>query len=150
MSSLKFFIILPLLFFSFQKISAQNLSADLVLLRQSQKQKDSLANVPEKSKALKPGRSINYANPFYWLLRGAMFSYQNAISPQISANCTFSLTCSNYSKQAFKEAGIFLGVLMSADRLTRCSHSTREETPAFYLDDNGKLSDEPWFYLKKY
>ena len=150
MHPLRKFIILTIFFALVGKNSGQDLKNDLTLIKKNFHPKTELLNIDSKKVGLKPGRKINYLNPIYWLMRGAMFTYQNAISPQISANCTFQLSCSSYSKAAFAEGGIFLGVLMSTDRLTRCTHESVNETPGFYLDDAGKLIDEPQFYLKKY
>lgn len=60
-------------------------------------------------------------NPLAITLGGALYIYQNSISYQFSATCLCHPSCSEYSKQAIAEFGIFKGVFLSADRITRCN-----------------------------
>lgn len=48
--------------------------------------------------------------------------YQKTISPlQGSHVCNFSPSCSQFSKEAIQHYGLFKGILMTSDRLKRCS-----------------------------
>ena len=60
-------------------------------------------------------------NPFYHILSGSMYVYQKIISPQLSSQCIYNPSCSNYSKQLIREYGIAKGVFCSADRIMRCN-----------------------------
>jgi putative membrane protein insertion efficiency factor len=54
-------------------------------------------------------------NPF-------MRFYQSFISSQDGDNnCIFYPSCSQYAINAIKKKGVFLGIMMAADRLTRCN-----------------------------
>jgi putative component of membrane protein insertase Oxa1/YidC/SpoIIIJ protein YidD len=50
-----------------------------------------------------------------------MLLYQNVVSAQLSKECPYEITCSNFSKQSIKKFGIVKGLFLSADRLTRCN-----------------------------
>ena len=60
-------------------------------------------------------------NPVSLSMSSLMFFYQKVVSPQISAECMYSPSCSNFSKALIAEFGIFKGVFLSADRLMRCN-----------------------------
>ncbi len=47
--------------------------------------------------------------------------YKFAISPYILSQCSYAITCSDYSKIKVKEKGIFLGLLLSFLRLLKCT-----------------------------
>ncbi|EFK96278.1 conserved hypothetical protein [sediment metagenome] len=58
-------------------------------------------------------------NPVTLTFSSLMFIYQKVISPQISADCLFSPTCSEFSRQLIIKYG-FPGFFFTADRLMRC------------------------------
>ncbi len=60
-------------------------------------------------------------NPLFLLGKAAMYSYQNVISPQLSKECPYEITCSNYCKLAIENKGLFVGVFMGVERLLRCN-----------------------------
>lgn len=60
-------------------------------------------------------------NPVSLALGGLMLGYQKIISPQISAECMYSPSCSRFSQALIKEFGFIKGVFLSADRLMRCN-----------------------------
>jgi len=70
---------------------------------------------------------------------GAIRLFQKYISPIDGARCNFSPTCSAYGHQAIHRHGPWLGVLMTADRLMRCSPLS--ETDAYPRLPNGRLAD---------
>ncbi len=50
-----------------------------------------------------------------------LFIYKQSISPYISTQCSYSLTCSDYAKNVIKNKGVFIGVFLSIIRLGKCS-----------------------------
>jgi len=58
-------------------------------------------------------------NPVTLTFSSLLYVYQKIISPQISADCLFSPSCSEYSRQLFIHYGL-PGVFFTADRLMRC------------------------------
>ena len=72
-------------------------------------------------------------------LLGAIRFFQEYISPADGARCQFAPTCSAYGHQAIHRHGAWLGVLMTTDRLMRCSNLT---DPDDYRHlPNGRLVD---------
>lgn len=76
--------------------------------------------------------------PHLWPVKFLIGFYQVVISPQDEPACVFSLSCSEYAKRAIEEFGFFKGVVMGADRLTRCNSSAHQ---FFKRDSRGKLID---------
>ena len=74
---------------------------------------------------------------------GAIRLYQKRISPSGGVDrCGFRPSCSVYGYQAIEEEGPLIGILMTADRLTRCN-LFKEPGPDYTLLPNGKLYDPP-------
>ncbi len=69
--------------------------------------------------------------------------YQTHISVQISADCLYSLSCSRYSRVVVNKKGLLLGVLLSADRLSRCSSFCAKDIPERKYNDDGLVEDNP-------
>ncbi len=89
-------------------------------------------------------------NPIAFVLRISMYSYQNLISPIMSSDCAYDLSCSNYSKHAIKEYGYVKGIFLSSDRLMRCQHTLQKETPFYKINqETGKMIDTPDMYRCK-
>lgn len=72
---------------------------------------------------------------------GAIRFYQRMISPVGGTNkCGFSPSCSAYAYGAIQEQGPLVGLLMAADRLTRCNR-WKSPGPDYTLLPNGRLFD---------
>lgn len=54
-------------------------------------------------------------------VRAAFMFYKSFISSQDHMSCVFTPSCSEYAVQAIQKQGIFLGMLNTFDRLTRCN-----------------------------
>lgn len=61
----------------------------------------------------------------YGLIKG----YQNLISTQDKPACAFTLSCSKFAHKAIKEKGTIIGIILTCDRLTRCSDLGKEYYP---------------------
>ncbi|MFA4852575.1 MAG: membrane protein insertion efficiency factor YidD [Bacteroidales bacterium] len=94
-------------------------------------------------------KKIARYNPFSLAATTAMLVYQNIISPQLFRHCIYQISCSNYSKKAINELGLFKGIFMSADRLLRCNMSAINDIPIEEFDENGYAIDEPDKYHLK-
>lgn len=69
--------------------------------------------------------------------------YQKHISVLISADCLYSISCSRYSREVINKHGFFTGVLLTADRLTRCSFFCGKDIPESKFNDDGLAEDNP-------
>lgn len=82
-------------------------------------------------------------NPLSLTLGGMMYVYQNAISQQFSANCLYHPTCSEFSKQSISEYGIFKGIFLSTDRLTRCNKLGALDIHPITINEKTNKSEDP-------
>ncbi len=73
------------------------------------------------------------------LLGGVRF-FQDWISPIDGSRCSFSPTCSHYGYRAVQDHGPLLGIVLTADRLMRCTYWTLAGKDYKRLP-NGKLYD---------
>lgn len=86
-------------------------------------------------------------NPVYWLLNGALTGYQKVISPQISAECLYELSCSRFSRAAIQEFGVIKGIALSADRISRCNRVAATSIEFIRISHlTGKVMDTPSMY----
>jgi len=65
--------------------------------------------------------------------------FQQYVSPMDGPRCQFAPTCSSFGYTAVRDHGPGLGILMTADRLLRCSHLT--EARAYPRLPDGRLAD---------
>lgn len=82
-------------------------------------------------------------NPVSLLYGGLLYVYQNAISPHFSADCLYHPGCSDFSKQAVKEFGLFKGGLLSVDRLSRCTRISSADIHPSAFDPVTHRTDDP-------
>ena len=80
-------------------------------------------------------------NPISLVFGGLLLLYQKAISPQISVNCPYEISCSNFSKQCIQHYGLFKGVALTADRLTRCTQFTLIDLKPIQFNKRNKIID---------
>jgi len=73
-------------------------------------------------------------------LLGSVRFFQTQISPIDGARCSFSPTCSQFGYGAVHDHGPVLGIVLTADRLMRCSYWT-EAGPDYVRLPNGALHD---------
>lgn len=62
---------------------------------------------------------------------GLMFLYQNVISEQISASCTYEISCSQYTKLCIERYGLFIGSIKGFHQLMHCTTGAIEEVPDY-------------------
>lgn len=82
-------------------------------------------------------------NPLNWIFGGLLYVYQNTISAQLSAGCLYGPSCSSFSKQALRRYSLPKGLLLTADRITRCNriaetglHPIRFDEQHRYFEDS--------------
>jgi putative component of membrane protein insertase Oxa1/YidC/SpoIIIJ protein YidD len=83
-------------------------------------------------------------------LNGALTGYQKVISPQISADCLYELSCSRFSRAAIQEFGIVKGIALTADRLARCNRVAATSIELLRINaQTGRVVDVPTMYRVK-
>jgi len=92
---------------------------------------------------------LNY-NPINLFFKGSMYFYQNVISKQISAQCLYDISCSDFSKKSIQKYGLLKGVFLSADRILRCNRISALDIPASTINDStGRCNETPDIYTFK-
>jgi putative component of membrane protein insertase Oxa1/YidC/SpoIIIJ protein YidD len=70
---------------------------------------------------------------------GMIFFYQNILSEQIQADCTFETTCSQYLKVCIARYGFFKGVFAGLNQYTSCIGPGADHHAAHRLNEEGKV-----------
>lgn len=86
---------------------------------------------------------IKKFNPFGLLIGGTLYVYQNVLSKHISADCLYTPSCSEFSKQAIKEYGLLKGIIMTADRLNRCNRIAAQDLRHYTTDPGTNRFPDP-------
>lgn len=60
-------------------------------------------------------------NPVTLFFNASLFIYQKFISQHFSAGCYYQPSCSEFGRLAIKKYGLIKGIIITADRLTRCN-----------------------------
>jgi putative component of membrane protein insertase Oxa1/YidC/SpoIIIJ protein YidD len=71
-------------------------------------------------------------SPFLGLLK----FYKSYISEQIAADCAFNPSCSSFSYNCIKNIGLIRGLLLTADRLSRCHEDAFKHYPSSEIINN--------------
>ncbi len=79
-------------------------------------------------------KTIFNSNPLSLLYGSSLYLYQNFITQHFSASCLYNPTCSEFSKLAVQEYGIFKGGLLTFDRLNRCNRIAATDLDAGTID----------------
>jgi putative component of membrane protein insertase Oxa1/YidC/SpoIIIJ protein YidD len=130
-------------------LSAQKSDKDLLLANNFSKPE---YEYKRKVEYLFKGRNwlVKY-NPVSLFFGGSMLLYQSTISVQIGANCPYEVSCSAFSKACITKYGIFKGVALTADRLTRCTRlaAIDLDEATDWSSKTHKISDDPKNYKLK-
>jgi uncharacterized protein len=86
---------------------------------------------------------IKKYNPVSLLLGSSFYVYQNVFSKHISADCLYTPSCSEFSKQAIKEYGLLKGTLLSIERVNRCNRVAATDLRNSETDPKTKRYSDP-------
>ncbi len=146
-----YFVFLFLIVLAVQ-LFGQNKAVDIELIKQKENYIDDNKHNHNNTEVLKYKNNsfIQKYNPVSLVFKASMFVYQKVISPQISADCVYETSCSNFGKLSIYEFGLLKGVFLTSDRLTRCNTMVIDEIPAYkYNSITGLVNDEPKDYKVK-
>jgi len=88
-------------------------------------------------------------NPVSLAFGSLLYFYQGAVSPQISAECPYEISCSNFAKATLKRYGLIKGLSLTAFRMMRCNRIAGSDIHPLYINDQGKIIDDPEQYKLK-
>ncbi len=78
-------------------------------------------------------------NPLTYVAAGLLFFYQNVLSEQISANCTYQMSCSEYTKKCIERYGIVKGTLIGLHQLSCCVPNISADHCEHKISENYKI-----------
>ncbi len=88
-------------------------------------------------------KTFKNSNPVSMFYGGSLYVYQNFVSQHFSANCLYTPSCSDFSKQAVKEFGLIKGTLLSFDRLSRCNRIAATDLNPAEIDKEKHRFNDP-------
>jgi putative component of membrane protein insertase Oxa1/YidC/SpoIIIJ protein YidD len=90
-------------------------------------------------------------NPVSLIFGGALYLYQSGLSKQISAQCPYEVNCSNFSRVCIRKYGLVKGILLTSDRLTRCTRLAAIDINEYtdFTRDSHRIIDNPEDYSFK-
>ncbi|MFO8029479.1 MAG: membrane protein insertion efficiency factor YidD [Cyclonatronaceae bacterium] len=111
-------------------------------------------HAPDSGRHSRPPRflgrnAMERYNPVSLVLSGSLYAYQNAISPQLSNRCIYHPSCSVFSREIITERGLVPGIILTADRISRCNRLSAMDAAEHRLDyEQGRIIDETARYHK--
>jgi uncharacterized protein len=131
-------------------VNSQTFKTDLELLKNSNFENQYFNKKKVSYLFKESNRKIVKYNPVSLFFGGLMLFYQSSISPQFSAHCLYSTSCSEFSKKLILRYGFIKGIFMTADRLTRCnSFSVRDISPLKRNTASGKVVESVDVYKNR-
>jgi hypothetical protein len=70
-------------------------------------------------------------NELDFLMAAGFRFYKSFLSSQDNPSCVFYPSCSEYSINAFQQKGVFMGLLYTFDRLSRCHRLVKQDEYVF-------------------
>jgi putative component of membrane protein insertase Oxa1/YidC/SpoIIIJ protein YidD len=77
-----------------------------------------------------------------YLAAGLLFFYQSILSEQIQADCTYEISCSNYTKQCINKDGFIIGSLKGLHQLNTCFPANIDDCPNYKVSTNLKIKNQ--------
>lgn len=96
-------------------------------------------NNHRKALELKDKSILVKINPLTYVGVGLLYFYQNVVSEQFSADCTYQRSCSENAKKAIERYGLIKGVWLGAQQLNACFPGVRTEHADHAVRQNGKV-----------
>lgn len=97
-------------------------------------QKREILKLTDKKTALK-------INPFAYIASGLLFVYQTIFSEQISANCNYEISCSEYTKQCIGRYGLVKGTFLGLNQLSNCIPDVQEDHCEYVISPQYKITN---------
>ncbi len=134
-----------LILLGFQAFPQEKLLSDIQLIQAIRTEKKDGLTSPRPYLYGKNTPPVQKYNPLNAAFGGFLFLYQNLLSPQFSAHCLYSPSCSEFSKQSIQKYGLLKGILLSSDRVMRCNRMAATGIHPLRIANN-KVDDPVDFY----
>jgi putative component of membrane protein insertase Oxa1/YidC/SpoIIIJ protein YidD len=81
-------------------------------------------------------------NPLSYIAAGSLYIYQNVFSEQISANCTYQISCSEYTKKCIEKHGFIKGSIIGLHQLSNCINGNTLQHCSYKISKSNKIINE--------
>lgn len=78
----------------------------------------------------------------HWVSGGMIYFYQNILSEQIQADCTYETTCSEYLKQCISTYGFWKGTMAGLNQYMKCGPNNAHNHLAYKLNTQHKIKNQ--------
>lgn len=95
-----------------------------------------------KMLSLKNRSIIAKLNPVLYIGGGLMYFYQNVISEQLQADCTYKISCSEFTKKEIEKKGFLKGTLEGINQFYNCFPGTVYERSEYLITNEGKINNQ--------
>lgn len=120
-------------------ISTNSIAQDVSLLLNEETFQEYHYNKIEKRKIMNVKQKWN---PLVVVSSGFLFLYQRVISHQLQADCTYKITCSQYTKLSIEQLGLVKGSLLGFYQLQSCFSHNHKDYPTYKLSWAGIINNQ--------
>ncbi len=99
--------------------SVQSQSLSSIIIKNIQNNKSTNGSLPPRSNLKIKAKPI-WKVPFLFGSKILISTYQNVISEQIQAGCSYEISCSEFIKKEVSEQGLIKGILFGLNQYTNC------------------------------
>ncbi len=78
-------------------------------------------------------------NPMVYLSSGLIYFYQRFVSEHFQSNCTYEITCSEYTKKCISRYGLIKGTLLGVHQLNNCFVTAKDDYCRISISNNFKI-----------
>ena len=140
---MRYYLVVLLLFISFIFVGQNTTSAvSEKILEKTFSDYEIKQMTPRKMLSIKNGKGIAKFNPINYIAGGLLFFYQNILSEQIQADCSYEISCSSYTKLCISRYGFIIGTLKGIHQLNNCFPSAIDDYPVFKMSNNLKIRNQ--------
>lgn len=140
---MNYFVFVLLLLFSFSLFSQSEQSGlNGVILDKTFSYYELNNTQHKKIISFKDKKTVAKINPINYLAAGLLFFYQIILSEQIQADCTYEISCSNYTKWCINKDGFIVGSLKGLHQLSTCFPANVDDCPNYKISTNLKIKNQ--------
>ncbi len=137
MKGILLFLLLFNIYFSYSQTSLNDklIKTTFEIYHPSKIYKRKLLNIKDESVWFK-------INPLTYMAAGSLYIYQTIFSEQISANCTYHISCSEYTKKSIEKHGLIKGSIIGLHQLSNCINGNTQQHCAYKISKSNKILNE--------
>jgi putative component of membrane protein insertase Oxa1/YidC/SpoIIIJ protein YidD len=84
----------------------------------------------------------NKTKPISLVAGSLIYFYQNVVSEQLQAGCTYNISCSQYIKLCIAKYGFVKGTFAGLHQFVKCADGNHSNHLAYKINENNKISNQ--------